>query len=209
MEQPAPTVADTADEFYDVGWGIGWLTLGFGALGLLAGHRTDTPFLWGDPDKVGRDVLVGFGLVGLSALTVFFISTSQLPYVSQFRHQTWNRVGPLVRGLSRSKKVGFSVFAGVGEEILFRGFLLGFLAIHLPPTVAIGLSAAAFGAAHFLSSRYVFFATLIGVLWGTIYWWTGNLWIPIVVHALHDMLAFAFVGYWPDGVRPVRSNNDG
>lgn len=76
------------------------------------------------------------------------------------------------------------------EEIIFRGVILkGFLK-HYSPTKAIVFSALIFGVIHFIPLQVVsaFFA---GLVLGYIYYKTKSLWIPIIIHILNNVLAFA------------------
>jgi membrane protease YdiL (CAAX protease family) len=74
------------------------------------------------------------------------------------------------------------LLAAVGEELLFRGVVLrilfdGLKNIH----IAILLSALIFSALHF--QFYGFLPrTVLGLIFGYLYFWTGSLWIPIVLH---------------------------
>ena len=79
-----------------------------------------------------------------------------------------------------------SLLAGIGEELLVRGALQGWLAGHLPAGWAILIAAVVFGLAHSISRLYFVFATLIGVYLGLVYHLTGNLLVVIIAHALYD-----------------------
>jgi uncharacterized protein len=81
------------------------------------------------------------------------------------------------------------VIAGIGEELIFRGLVqrkiwLGTGNIH----VAIWLSAAIFSAIHF--QFYGFLPRLfLGALFGYLYYWSGNLWVPIFAHIFNNSFA--------------------
>ncbi|ELR71438.1 abortive infection protein family [Fulvivirga imtechensis AK7] len=79
-----------------------------------------------------------------------------------------------------------AVLAPVGEELLFRGFLQnefhrGSGNIH----VAIWLSAILFSAIHIQFFGFVP-RLLLGALFGYLYYWSGNLWIPILAHFVNN-----------------------
>jgi len=90
-----------------------------------------------------------------------------------------------------------SLFAGLGEEMLFRGVLQQALtpSIGEPWDATIGLLAASvlFGLLHWLTTAYAVLATLIGVYLGGLWMLTGNLLIPAVVHALYDFWALVYL----------------
>ncbi len=74
------------------------------------------------------------------------------------------------------------LLAAVGEELLFRGVILrilfdGLKNIH----IAVLFSSLIFSAMHF--QFYGFLPrTVLGLIFGYLYFWTGSLWIPIVLH---------------------------
>ena len=82
-----------------------------------------------------------------------------------------------------------SIAAGVGEEILFRGFLQSWLTMQFGIVAAIGLTALVFGLLHPVSITYVVIATLIGAYLGGVWLVSGNLLAPIVTHAVYDFVA--------------------
>lgn len=86
-----------------------------------------------------------------------------------------------------------SILAGVAEEALFRGVLQMALAPEVGTFPAIGVAAAAFGLAHYITPTYAIAATAIGVLLGSLLVATGDLAAPIVAHSLYDFLALAWL----------------
>lgn len=87
--------------------------------------------------------------------------------------------------------------AGICEEILFRGFLIAYLTALVPglPVIpAIVLSGAIFGMAHgYQGWSGVVSTGILGVALGLLYFYTGSLLWPIVVHALIDLRVLAMV----------------
>lgn len=81
------------------------------------------------------------------------------------------------------------IFAGVGEELIFRGLLQRKLTkIFKNYHWAVWSAAFIFSAIHF--QFYGFFPRLIlGVLFGYLYIWSGNIMIPIFAHALNNAMA--------------------
>lgn len=83
-----------------------------------------------------------------------------------------------------------SITAGVTEEIIFRGFLIGVLALAMPFALAALASSALFGLAHvYQGPAGMARAGLIGGLMAAIYVLGGSLWPAIVLHALIDLAA--------------------
>lgn len=82
--------------------------------------------------------------------------------------------------------VVISVFAGVGEEFVFRGLIQNELFrgsgnIH----VAIWASAFLFSAFHMQFFGF-FPRLLLGALLGYLYYWSGNLWVPVITHFFNN-----------------------
>jgi uncharacterized protein len=94
-------------------------------------------------------------------------------------------------GAERWWWIALSVTAGVCEEIVFRGFLLHYLATHVPQigiTGAVALSSIAFGMGHLYQGiRSAALTALVGAALAAAYLVTGSLWAPIVLHALLDL----------------------
>jgi uncharacterized protein len=100
--------------------------------------------------------------------------------------------------------IALSVTAGVCEEIVFRGFLLHYLATHAPQigiTGAVVLSSIAFGLGHLYQGlRSAALTALVGAALAAAYLVTGSLWTPIVLHALLD-LRILWIRLPPEPVR--------
>lgn len=90
-----------------------------------------------------------------------------------------------------------SLCAGIGEELLFRGWLMYWvqgLAQSLLPGInaswglAIGLvvSSVIFGVFHPVTKLYIVLAALMGLYFGALVIFTGNLLVPIMAHATYD-----------------------
>jgi len=94
------------------------------------------------------------------------------------------------------------VGAGFGEETLFRGYLferLGklFGSGIAPKAAIVLLTAALFGLAHYSVQGLagVEQATIVGLVFGTIFAVTGRIWMLMIAHAAFDVTAVAII-YW-------------
>ncbi|UII34321.1 CPBP family intramembrane metalloprotease [Fulvivirga ulvae] len=79
-----------------------------------------------------------------------------------------------------------AILAPLGEELLFRGFIQNELHtatrnIH----VAIWVSAILFSAIHMQFFGFVP-RLLLGALFGYLYYWSGNLWVPVTAHFINN-----------------------
>ncbi len=75
----------------------------------------------------------------------------------------------------------------VMEELVFRGVVLSALRRY-GIGFSIAASALVFGLAHMDPSSVVF-ATIAGLVFGFLYAKTNNLWLPILIHALNNLIA--------------------
>ena len=86
-----------------------------------------------------------------------------------------------------------AVFAGVGEELFFRGVLQRlFIKLFKNPWAGILVTAFIFSAIHF--QFYGFIPRFIlGILLGLIYWYSGSLWPAIIAHFAYDAFAVIMI----------------
>lgn len=78
-----------------------------------------------------------------------------------------------------------AAFAGIGEEVLFRGVL--------QPRTGFLIATLLFGLAHPISVTYVIVACLLGAVLGLLQLYGGNLWAPIIAHAVYDYIGFVLI----------------
>jgi len=90
-----------------------------------------------------------------------------------------------------------AALAGIGEELLFRGlFQLG-LSTFLPVWLAILLTSVVFGLAHAVTPTYCVLAFVISLYFGFLFVHTGNLFVPIAIHALYDLFVLLLIRFTP------------
>ena len=79
-----------------------------------------------------------------------------------------------------------AILPGIGEELIFRGILQKQIGLMLKnPIVAIWISAIIFSAIHLQFEGFLP-RMVLGVVLGYLYYWTGNLWVPILAHAFNN-----------------------
>ncbi|WP_419193180.1 zinc-binding dehydrogenase [Kolteria novifilia] len=177
-----------------------WSALAFGAgfegalalVALLLGWMTGffpfagTPWTWGD----GL-----LGVVGTLPLLLLFVLLVHWP------------IGPLVRirAILQQTLLPFlapcrvgdlaliALLAGVGEEMLFRGWMQPLVASWIGPVGGLLIASLLFGFAHYVSMAYLVIAAGIGVYLGLLWMVTGNLFAPIVTHALYDFVGLIYL----------------
>jgi len=90
---------------------------------------------------------------------------------------------------------GLSVTAGVGEETLYRGFLMRYFGAewHLGVAIALLITSCVFGAAHGYQGVKGIAATgVVGGIMGLLYVATGSLVAPMALHAAVDLRILLF-----------------
>lgn len=90
-----------------------------------------------------------------------------------------------------------ALFAGVGEELFFRGILQRmFIRATRSPWAGIIITGIIFSGIHF--QFYGFFPRMfLGVLLGAIYWFSGSLWVAILAHFLYDAVIIIIIYFSP------------
>lgn len=88
--------------------------------------------------------------------------------------------------------VGPCMTAPVFEEVLYRGFLLPALSRFLPLAPALLVQSAMF-ALHHLSARGFLPLTILGFVWSLLYVASGNLVVPMLVHAMWNLRVFWYM----------------
>lgn len=151
-----------------------WLGLPLLALSGLYGWRRALPELgWHAPVAVGLVVGLGCTLpMLLGYLAVFKLTTATGPAL----------VVSLLQG---------ALWAGLGEETLFRGFLFGQLyrRVRLPWLLVVVVESGIFASGHLYQSHDLASAvgilavTFVGGVWfGWLFKNWGNLWVPVFLH---------------------------
>jgi len=144
---------------------------------------------------VGVGILATLPLIGLF-VWLQYASFESLDELQDFLH---HEVAPLFQKASLLELGLISLAAGLGEEALFRGVLQTYFqtaaGIDASPAFPILFAAILFGLVHFVSSEYFLLSTIVGFYLGVWFWWTGDIIVPITIHALYDWFALAYLKY--------------
>lgn len=144
----------------------------------------------------GARLLQGFGwgvlLGGAMTGAVLFLEKLNYDWLKKASEMGERHLKDLLAGAGLLHIIALSLAAGVGEELLFRGWLQGWLENLFQDwgttgsLIAIGIAAFFFGLAHPLSKGYIALATLLGFALGLSFYWSRNLFVPIIAHAAYD-----------------------
>ena len=165
----------------------GLIVLAWG-LGLLL----DTPF--GEQTFVTAPA-IGLGIAATMPLFLSLYATirSSWPVLVRLRRVIEEQVVPLFAGCTVWGIAAISILAGVGEEALFRGVIQTNFTGAMGVVPALLVTSVLFGLVHFVTSTYAVMAGIIGLYLGMISIWSGNLLVPMVVHALYDFVALMYL----------------
>ncbi len=132
-------------------------------------------------------------------LMMVWFDVSQASWVVALRTFVEQKLVPLFDGIGAAGIFLIALFAGVFEELLFRGVIQNGLdgAIGLWP--ALMLTSLLFGLAHAMTWSYFFLTAVMGLYLGGLYAWTDQLLVPILAHFLYDWAALTWLLRKPVG----------
>ncbi len=162
------------------------------AVGLGVSRWTGTPIL--EITRVDLTSIVLALAATLPLLALLFVGMrEEVRSLAWLREMFHKFIIPTLGNLSTFEILLVSIMAGFGEEVFFRGFLQGALGRVFNPWMALVLVSILFGLAHYVSLRYAIVTALIGAYLGALFLWTGNLFVPMAVHALYDFVAILMI----------------
>jgi len=178
-----------------IAWSWG-LTLAVAALWLV--YKRSIPQL-GLGFESGRGFWAGFAIavVGCGLLIVQTIALRRDPEKLRAMAIQFESVQAMIPSTKQEARefAALSITAGICEEILYRGFLIWYVAQFTGTTVtglitAVAITSIAFGVGH-LYQGPVAAAKIVGfaVVAGSIYVVSGSLWLAIALHVFADVAA--------------------
>ncbi len=95
---------------------------------------------------------------------------------------------------------GVSLTAGIVEEVVYRGFLMWYFSQFFPLWGAVLASSLAFGLAHsYQGPKGVIKIVGVGIGFALLFLLSGSLWLPIIMHALLDLIQGIMIRRMYDG----------
>lgn len=132
---------------------------------------------------------LGWGVLGALPTFLMFYLTYRFPIgqLRKIRDFLSQELAPSLSNLRWYDLILLSVLAGVSEELLFRGLL--------QPWIGEPWCNVLFGLVHWITPLYALLAFVIGsfLSWTMTVTEPHNLLTPIVVHTVHDYLAFLVI----------------
>ncbi|HEY5926618.1 MAG TPA: CPBP family intramembrane glutamic endopeptidase [Kofleriaceae bacterium] len=163
---------------------------------LIAAGRGDPDLyrLGGSPDawQLGAGPVVGLAL-GLAVVALTRFATRNFQWARELRASFRDLLGPL----TGREILILALASSIGEELLFRGALL--------PWFGVWIQAIVFAALHIGPGRrflpWTVSALVLGIAFGWIAQWSGNLGGPIAAHFVINYLNLKFIV----GTAPARA----
>lgn len=165
---------------------------GLAGLACLLGWGADLPIWEG---LAGNAADVALGAAAALPMLALFVACVRLRWRPLERIRTFvdEVVRPLFRECTVADLAIISVLAGVGEELLFRGFLQQAFDTWLGPWPALAITSVLFGLMHSITLTYTVLATAAGAYLGWIALERGGLLSAAVAHALYDFAALVYL----------------
>lgn len=155
---------------------------------------------WTGTDEVAPLVLSSDGLLlGVLAsvptlLLLVYLLRSRFPPFVRIAATVEATLGPTLLRVGLPGVLWISALAGLGEELLFRGWLQVWLVeLGLPTWGGVATAAIVFGLLHWVDRWYAGIVLGVGLYYGVLLVWTGDLLVPVVAHAVHDVVALGVV----------------
>jgi hypothetical protein len=161
-----------------IAWGFGWL--------LATPAAATLSWTW-------RDAFLG--VLASGPMLLLFLACVAWPKgpLARIDRSCRELIVPLFASCTVADLALISSLAGLGEELLFRGVLQGYLSQRFGDTFGLGAASLVFGLFHPLSAAYIVLATVMGAYLGFAWTASGNLLVPIVAHGLYDFLALSIL----------------
>lgn len=168
-------------------------------IGALIGVSPWISASWDSGNALAILTSVGLGALATIPLIAIFLGMQYGSFRSLEDLQSYmeQHIIPLFREATIFELGLVSLAAGLGEEALFRGVIQTFLQQLMgtsgSPVVPIVLTSLLFGVVHFVTKEYFILAAIMGAYLGFWFWWTGDIIVPIVIHALYDWFALVYM----------------
>ena len=165
---------------------------------LLNGHTPkDVGFTFAFPEKPKA---IFFIVLSISAIYLIYniYSIFLLRFNKKFREQSSREIPAQYRFIlpitKREKSIWrmLAVTAGITEEFIYRGYIFFALFLIFPtihPAIVITLSSILFSIGHLYQGSEVWKPTLAGFFLSIIYYFTGSIYIVILLHITQDLVA--------------------
>ncbi len=149
---------------------------------------------------------LAYGCLAAIPILILVEGVRRLPWepIRELERMSDDSIIKTLLELRPTELILISICAGIGEELLFRGWMLYWFAgasttsslepNHLELGLALIGSSVAFGLMHPITKLYIFLAAVMGIYFGALLLLSGNLLIPIAAHATYDAVQLIVTG---------------
>lgn len=161
--------------------------LSLGLAGIVAGFFTGH---WPIRPAFPTSVDLGFGTIAALPMIGFFFLTTLLPWKAfrEIERAIDSGLPSLVGDFACWRLLLVAIAAGLGEELLFRGFLQQLLTTYIGTHLGVLMASLAFGLCHYLSNIYLLVAFAMGCYFGWLFKASASIWVPVTAHAVYDFI---------------------
>ncbi len=103
----------------------------------------------------------------------------------------------LTRSLTWPQIFMLSCLAGLGEELLFRGFLQSWLSVAIGVYTAIILSSLIFALLHAMTLYYFAITFLLSLVFAVLFQTSQSMLLVVLIHAVYDVIALGVIAKYP------------
>lgn len=157
--------------------------------------------LMSDSGNLIRDIFLGTALA-IPPFGLFLLSMSKMterfPAVNSLKQLVIHHIRQLFAQSKISDLILISLFAGIGEEALFRGVI--------QQKFGLVTASIVFGLAHCISPAYVIVTVIMGLYIGLIYQASQSLLVPVQLHFIYDLAALLYLRY---AIAPLSESMEG
>ena len=161
---------------------------GLALVGWTLGRVTDTAVT---SQIVGglRGVLQGLAATVPMLGLLWWLQISKREAIAEIREMVSGKLLLMFRGWKVWQFALLSLAAGVGEEILFRGWMQQWLSGSQGVVFALVVSSAVFAFVHLITPAYGWITFGVSIYLGLLLIVTGDLVAPMVAHGVYDFIA--------------------
>ena len=147
--------------------------------------------IWCDAETIGHIILGLFPLIAgyFVLLTLPFESLRRIDCIVCEFYRLY------LKGMSLWQLAVIALLAGIGEEMFFRGLIQFGLSNVLELWQAVLIASLIFALAHAVTPAYFILTFFVSIYLGVLFIQTGNLFVPIAIHALYDFFVFIVLRY--------------
>ena len=126
-------------------------------------------------------------------VTLYLVERSGWEPIVELRNEMDEKILPIFSNCNLIDLAVIAFFAGVGEELFFRGWMQAVLVERSGVLIGVLVTSLVFGFLHYLTTTYAVYAFLTSIYLGIIYLVTGNVFIVMAIHAIYDFVALVYL----------------